>query len=268
MQDQERWLEAAIAAADVAGCVIRPFFRTPLAASDKDDASPVTIADRTSEQAMRAVLSERLPAHGILGEEFGLERPDARWRWVLDPVDGTRAFITGRPSFGILVALLDDGVPILGLIDQPITGERWIGIAGAEARFVSRSLPGVPRTRLCPSLAEAELSCTSPEMLEADFRPRWHGLRARVKRASWGGDCYAYGLLALGQIDVIAECGMKPWDWAALVPVIEGAGGRVTDWQGDPLRQDGDGTVLAVGDPSLLSAAVEALANRSVPDRA
>ena len=263
MQDQDRWLEAAEAAADVAGCVIRPFFRKPLVADDKADASPVTIADRTSERAMRAVLSERLPTHGILGEEFGLERPDARWRWVLDPVDGTRAFITGRPSFGILVALLDDGVPVLGLIDQPVTGERWIGVAGSPTRFVSHSLPGIPHTRRCASLAEAELSCTSPEMLDPDSEPRWRSLWAKVKRASWGGDCYAYGLLALGQIDIIAECGMNPWDWAALVPVIEGAGGRVTDWQGNPLRETGDGTVLAVGNPALLAPAVDALANRA-----
>ena len=265
---QDRWLAAAEAAADVAGCVIRPFFRAPLVASDKADASPVTIADRSAEQAMRAVLSERLPEHGILGEEFGLDRPDARQRWVLDPVDGTRAFITGRPSFGVLVALLDDGVPVLGLIDQPITGERWIGVAGLPTRFVSRGLPGTPRTRTCADLADAELSCTSPDMLEADFEPRWRGLRARVKRASWGGDCYAYGLLALGQIDVIAECGMKPWDWSALVPVVEGAGGRMTDWQGDTLRQDGDGTVLAVGDARLLAPAIEALATRGRSDPA
>ena len=257
------WLEAAEAAADVAGCVVRPFFRAPLLASDKADASPVTIADRTAEQAMRAVLSERFPDHGILGEEFGMLRPEAGLRWVLDPLDGTRAFITGRPSFGTLVALLRDGAPVLGLIDQPITGERWIGMAGVATRFTSRSLPGMPRTRSCKSLAEAELSCTSPEMLDPVSEPRWRGLRARVKRASWGGDCYAYGLLALGQIDVIAECGMNCWDWAALVPVIEGAGGRITDWQGDPLREGGDGTVLAVGDPALLAPAVAALESRA-----
>ena len=257
---RETWLAAAQAAADVAGCVIRPYFRAPLLATDKEDASPVTVADRTAERAMRAVLSERLPAHGILGEEFGLERPEARLRWVLDPLDGTRAFITGRPSFGILVALLEDGVPVLGVIDQPITGERWIGLAGAPTRFVSPGLPGVPRTRACAELAHAELSCTSPEMLGASAEPRWRGLRAAVKRASWGGDCYAYGLLALGRIDVIAECGMNPWDWAALVPVVEGAGGRITDWQGEALRETGDGTVLAVGDPALLAPAVAALA--------
>ena len=259
----EQWLAAAQAAADVAGCVVRPLFRASLSATDKADASPVTIADRSAEQAMRAVLSERFPEHGILGEEFGLDRPGARLRWVLDPVDGTRAFITGRPSFGVLVALLEDAVPVLGLIDQPITGERWIGVAGTQTRFVSKRLPGTPSTRACATLAAAELSCTSPEMLDAASEPRWRGLRAAVKRASWGGDCYAYGLLALGQIDVIAECGMNPWDWAALVPVIEGAGGRVTDWQGRVLRPDGDGTVLAVGDPALLAPAVLALESRT-----
>ena len=260
---REAWLAAAEAAADVAGCVIRPFFRAALTASDKPDASPVTIADRTAERAMRAVLSERLPEHGILGEEFGLERADARWRWVLDPIDGTRAFITGRPSFGVLVALLQDGAPVLGLIDQPVTGERWIGLAGAPTRFVSSTLPGAACTRACASLAEAELSCTAPEILDAAGEPRWQGLRRAVRRVTWGGDCYAYGLLALGQIDIVAECGMNPWDWAALVPVIEGAGGRITDWQGAALRQDGDGTVLAVGDPALLAPAVRALESRA-----
>ncbi len=255
----QRWLAAAEAAAEVAGAAIRPLFRRPLAASEKADASPVTVADRSAEQAMRAVLSEWCPEHGILGEEFGLERADAALRWVLDPLDGTRAFITGRPSFGVLVALLREEVPVLGLIDQPVTGERWTAVAGERTRFMSRGLPGSVGTRGCAALAEAELSCTSPEMLDARSEPRWRALRARVKRASWGGDCYAYGLLALGQIDIIAECDMKPWDWAALVPVVEGAGGRVTDWQGAPLRPGGDGTVLAVGDPALLAPAVLAL---------
>ncbi|WP_428376706.1 inositol monophosphatase family protein [Lichenicoccus sp.] len=268
MTDTDRWLQAAEAAADLAGSVIRPFFRASLAAFDKADASPVTVADRNAEQAMRAVLSERLPDHGILGEEFGgeefgLDRPAARHRWVLDPIDGTRAFITGRPSFGILVALLEDGVPVLGVLDQPVTGERWIGARGQPTRFVPGLVgAGSVGGRACPCLDAAELSCTSPEMLQGTDLARWTALRARVKRASWGGDCYAYGLLALGQIDIIAECTMQPWDWAALVPVVEGAGGRITDWQGNALRPDGDGSVLAVGDPALLGPAVDALAAR------
>ena len=260
MRIEERWLVAAEAAADAAAGVIRPFFRAGLAASEKADDSPVTRADRDAEQAMRAALFARFPAHGILGEEFGLERAEARWRWVIDPLDGTRAFITGRPSFGVLVALLEDEAPVLGVIDQPITAERWIGMAGSPTRFVSRALPGRPRTRPCAGLAQAELSCTSPDMLQGPALARWQSLRRAVKRSSWGGDCYAYGLLALGQIDIIAECTMQPWDWAALAPVVEGAGGRLTDWQGAPLRADGDGSVLAVGDPALLPAAVRALA--------
>jgi myo-inositol-1(or 4)-monophosphatase len=251
-------IAAAEAAADVAGAVIRPFFRAPLAADLKTDQSPVTIADRSAEQVMRAVLAERFPDHGVLGEEFGHDRPESRFCWVLDPIDGTRAFITGRPVFGTLVALLDGATPILGVIDQPVTGERWVGAAGRRTVFRG-PMGGRPGTRPCPTLAEAELSCTGPGMLGGDM-PRWQKLADAVRRVSWGGDCYAYGLLALGHIDVIAEVTMKLWDWAALVPVIEGAGGRITDWSGAPLRPDGDGRVLAVGDPALLDPAIVRLA--------
>jgi myo-inositol-1(or 4)-monophosphatase len=253
-------IAAAEAAADVAGVVIRPFFRAPNIAADlKVDASPVTIADRTAEQVMRAVLAERFSTHGILGEEFGLERPDARFRWVLDPVDGTRAFITGRPQFGTLIALLHDDRPILGVIDQPVTGERWIGAAGRRTLFRG-PFGGTAGCRPCPTLAEAELSATSPQMMEGDTAA-WRNLTRAVRRVSFGGDCYAYGLLALGFIDVIAEATMKVWDWAALVPVIEGAGGRITDWSGARLHPEGDGRVLAVGDPALLESAAATLAH-------
>ncbi len=206
---------------------------------------------------MRALLSARFPEHGILGEEGGLHRPDSRLRWVLDPIDGTRAFITGRPTFGTLIALLDEETPVLGIIDQPVTGERWVGAAGRPTRFQGK-FGGRTGCRACPSLAEAELSCTAPEML-GRHRPAWERLAGSVRRVSWGGDCYAYGLLALGQIDVIAEADMKVWDWAALMPVVQGAGGLLTDWSGEALRPEGDGRVLAVGDPGLLGPAVEML---------
>jgi histidinol-phosphatase len=263
MTEAGAWVAGAEAAADVAGAVLRPFFRagSSLGVVQKEDRSPVTFADRSAEQAMRAVLSARFPDHGILGEEFGLERPDARYCWVLDPIDGTRAFITGRPVFGTLIALLEDGVPVVGVIDQPVTGERWVGVAGAVTRFRG-PFGGQAGCRRCPILGEAELSCTSPEMLDAAEAPRWKRLASSARRVSWGGDCYAYGLLALGQIDVIAESQMKVWDWAALVPVIEGAGGRIGDWNGEPLRQNGCEQVLAVGDPVLLPDAVAALAAR------
>lgn len=253
----EALIAAAEAAADVAAAVVRPFFRSSLGVDQKTDRSPVTIADRSAEQAMRAVLAERFPRHGILGEEFGLDRPEAKLRWVLDPIDGTRAFITGRPTFGTLVGLLDGDRPIVGIIDQPVTGERWIGAAGCRTMFRG-PLGGVAGCRSCSELAQAELSCTSPEML-GSAEPRWRRLAGAVRRNYWGGDCYAYGLLALGQIDIVAERDMKIWDWTALVPVVEGTGGRVTDWAGNPLRPDGDGTVLAVGDPALLPLVVDRL---------
>ena len=251
-------IAAAEAAVEIAAAAVRPFYRQALAADSKADASPVTIADRTAELSMRALLSQRFPDHGIMGEEFGLERPNARLRWVLDPIDGTRAFITGRPTFGILVALMDDDTPILGVIDQPVTGERWVGVAGQPTRF--RGAYGQARCRPCPALDQAELSCTAPEIFTTAQAVAWQRLSRATRRTSWGGDCYAYGLLALGVIDIIAEPGLQVWDWAALVPVIEGAGGRVTDWQGRALRADGDGDVLAVGDPALLAPALARLA--------
>ena len=250
----DRLIAAAEAAAEVAAAANRPFFRAGVASDLKTDRSPVTIADRTAELAMRAVLSERFPDHSILGEEFGLDRPEARLRWVLDPIDGTRAFITGRPTFGTLIGLLEDDIPILGIIDQPATGERWVGARGRPTTFRG-PMGGTAGCRPCADIGNAELSCTSPEML-GDDTPRWNRLKDAVRRNYWGGDCYAYGLLALGQIDVVAESDMKTWDWAPLVAVVEGAGGRVTDWSGKPLRADGDGRVLAVGDPALLGPVV------------
>lgn len=255
----DAFVEVAAALADVAGAVVRPFFRVVPPAADKADASPVTIADRTAEQAMRAVLRERLPGHGIIGEEFGTEAPDAEWVWVLDPIDGTRAFITGRPIFGTLVGLLHRGRPVLGIIDQAVTGERWTGVAGRPTQFRG-PFGGRAGTRACPRLDLAELSCTSPDMFAPADRAAFDRLRAGARRTSWGGDCYGYGLLALGQIDLVVETGLKPWDWVAIAAVVEGAGGRVTDWAGQPVGAAGDGRVVAAGDPALLEPALALLA--------
>lgn len=257
----EAFVATAEAAADAAGAVIRPLFRKGLAADLKSDESPVTIADREAEQAARAVIGARFPDHGILGEEFGWQNPAARLRWVLDPIDGTRAFLTGRAQFGVLVALLDGDVPLVGVIDQPVTGERWVGVAGRRTTFRG-PFGGAVGCRPCADLSLAELSCTSPQMFDAPDLSRFAAVSAAAGRTYFGGDCYAYGLLALGQIDVIAESGLKIWDWAALAPVIEGAGGRMTDWQGRRLRPDGDGRVIAVGDAALLAPLVRLLGDK------
>lgn len=245
------FLAVAEEAAEVAGAAIRPLFRSALLVEAKGDASPVTEADRAAERAIRSLLADRLPGHGVIGEEYGNDRADAEWVWVLDPIDGTRAFLTGRPLFGTLIGLLHRGVPVLGIIDQPVSGERWVGVAGQPTHFRS-PLGGMPGCRPCAALGEAELICTSPDMFDATTAPRFAAVKAAARRTSWGGDCYAYGLLALGLVDLVVDATMKPWDWAALVPVVEGAGGRCTDWSGRPLRLDGDGTVLAVGDAALL----------------
>ena len=252
------FVAVAEAAAEAAGAAIRPLFRSRLLVEAKGDASPVTEADRAAERAIRALLAERLPGHGVIGEEYGETDPGAEWVWVLDPIDGTRAFVTGRPLFGTLIGLLHRGRPVLGLMDQPATGERWIGVAGEATRFAG-PLGGVAGCRPCATLAEAELSCTSPDMFDAATAPRFAAVKAASRRITWGGDCYAYGLLALGQIDLVAEADMQVWDWAALVPVVEGAGGRMVDWEGRPLRPGGGDRVIAVGDPDLLPQAVSLL---------
>ncbi|WP_419898328.1 histidinol-phosphatase [Roseomonas sp. USHLN139] len=255
----EAFIAAAEAAAEAAGAVIRPLFRSALLVEAKGDASPVTEADKAAERTIRALLAERFPDHGVIGEEYGAERSDADYVWVIDPIDGTRAFVTGRPLFGSLIGLMHKGRPILGMIDQPATNERWLGVEGQKLRFRS-PMGGTPRIRACAALSDAELSCTSPDMFTADQAPRHARLRKAVRRVTWGGDCYAYGLIALGLVDVIAEGDLKPWDWVALQPVLEAAGGSLTDWQGRPLRLDGPGEVIALGDKSLLPGVIAALA--------
>jgi myo-inositol-1(or 4)-monophosphatase len=254
--DLDAALRAAERAADAAAAAIRPWFRAGLPIERKGDASPVTAADRAAEQAMRAVLAEAFPTHGILGEEFGEDRPEASLKWVLDPIDGTKSFITGRPTYGSLIALLADGVPVLGLMSQPSIGERWIGVRGRPTTFFSPiGGPAVARCRPCPALTEAQVSVTTLDLFTPDTKPRWERLAAHAAQVTWGGDCYAHGLLALGLIDLIAETTYRIWDWAALVPIIEGAGGVITDWSGQPLRPGADGSVLAAGDAALHEAA-------------
>lgn len=255
MQDLVGLADAAL---DASGAAIRPYFRAGLSPDDKSDQSPVTAADRRAEEILREILAEATPDFGIIGEEFPPYREGASHVWVIDPIDGTRAFITGRPSFTTLLGLLEEGVPVLGFIDQPVTRERWAGGRSLAARF-SGPFGGAPGTRRNIRLAAAELSSTAPEMLNETASARFARLKRAAKRIYWGGDAYAYGLLALGQIDVVAEHGLKPWDWAALVPVVEAAGGVVTDWSGARLCLGSDGSVLASANAALHQEALAAL---------
>lgn len=238
--------------ADAAGMVARRHYRTPVAVDVKADASPVTIADREVESAIRALLAAERPGDGILGEEHGSQGLDAEYVWVIDPIDGTKSFITGRPLFTTLIGLLHRGVPVLGVIDQPVVGDRWVGGGGRTL------LNGeVVRTRPCPDLASATFAATAsigPGAAGPEVIAR---LTGGTRYAVWGGDAFMYGMLAAGFVDLMVEAGLQPYDWAALVPVIEGAGGRITDWQGRPLRLGTDGNVVAAGDARVHAAALE-----------
>jgi inositol-phosphate phosphatase/L-galactose 1-phosphate phosphatase/histidinol-phosphatase len=252
----DRFLALAIDLADAAGEVIRPYFRRPIAVDDKPDLSPVTAADRAAERAMRELIGRRFPGHGIIGEEFGGEREDSEFTWVLDPIDGTKSFISGVPLFGTLIALAHHGRPILGIIDQPISRERWIGAAGRATSFNGNPV----RTRPCAALAAATVFSTSPDMFVGADVAAHAKIAAAAKLVRYGADCYAYGVLALGFIDLVVEASNKPYDFCAMPPIIEGAGGIASDWQGAPLTLASDGRVLVAGDRRAHQQALQLLA--------
>jgi inositol-phosphate phosphatase / L-galactose 1-phosphate phosphatase / histidinol-phosphatase len=252
----DSYLALAADLADAAGEAIRPHFRQPIAVTDKPDLSPVTVADRVAEAAMRRLIAARFPEHGIIGEEYGPERADAEFVWVLDPIDGTKSFISGVPLFGTLIALARQGRPILGIIDQPISRERWIGAAGHPTTFNGTAI----RCRPCVALAAATVFSTSPDMFKGADAAAQGRVAKAAKLVRFGADCYAYGLLAHGFIDLVIEASLKPYDFSAMAPIVEGAGGVATDWQGKPLSLASDGRVLVAGDPNAHREALALLA--------
>ena len=244
--------------ADAAREAIRPYFRTAMTATRKDDATPVTLADRAAEEAMRRILKAEAPRDAVHGEEFGAEPGTSGRTWVLDPIDGTTGFLAGRPLFGTLIALVVEGWPVLGVIDQAILNERWIGATGQPT-----TLNGKPaRTRACRALADAAIATTGPHYFDDHDGGHFMALAAKTdhKRMVMGGDCYNYAMLASGHLDIVCEANLKLHDYAALVPVVEGAGGTMCDWNGDPLHAASSGHVLALGDPARLEDVVAALA--------
>ena len=252
----EAFLPLAERLADVSADIVRRYFRTEpstLKTEAKADESPVTVADRAAETAMRALIEETYPEHGIFGEEFDFIRTDAEYAWVLDPIDGTKAFVTGMPVFGTLIALMRNGRPILGIINQPVTHERWVGVAGRRTTLNGKAISTSDTARL----ADAAHYATHPSMFgEGKDWAKVQSLLAEVKSSRYGGDCYAYGLLAAGFIDLVTEAQLKIYDFMALIPVVEGAGGMITDWNGRPLTGESDGHVLAAANAACHAAAV------------
>ena len=244
--------------ADAAREVLLRYYRQPLGIIDKADESPVTIADREAETRMREIIADTFPDHGVVGEEHGSDRADAEFVWVLDPVDGTKAFLSGVPVFGTLIALMRGGKPILGIMDQPVTGERWVGAAGRPTLLNGVAVRTAPRG----ALSDAVLWSTSPHMFDAveGEHAAFAQLRDAVKFVHYGGECYQYAALASGHIDLVVEGEMAPYDYCAHVPVIEGAGGVITDWQGGPLGLESGGKVVAAASPELHEAARQILA--------
>ncbi|PNW70525.1 hypothetical protein CHLRE_17g723550v5 [Chlamydomonas reinhardtii] len=267
---KDSYVDLAHSLADAAAQVTRKYFRTSFDVECKSDDSPVTIADKQAEVAMREIIERTVPEHGIFGEEHGLKwgsGAGSKYMWVLDPIDGTKSFITGKPLFGTLISLVYEGSPILGIIDQPITKERWLGVVGRPTTLNGQPL----RTRPCPDVKLAYLYATTPHMFSGESEVAFNRLRDSVRIPMYGCDCYAYGLLAAGHADLVVEADLKPYDYMALVPVVQGAGGVMSDWRGRPLvwqptpgavdlKSGWPGEVCAAGDPALHKKAIDILA--------
>ncbi len=238
--------------ADISGEVIRKYFRQDFAEIKKTNHTPVTLADKEAEEVIRNAIIKQFLDHGIVGEEFGNLNPSAKYQWVIDPIDGTVSFVMGRPIFGTLIALCFEGKPILGIINQPINNERWCGIIGDKSTLNDQKI----KTRKCSDLSEAILCSTSPFFFQGKDLEMLNKIANQTKYQSqggviWGGDCYLYGLLAMGQIDIIIEQGLNNFDFMALVPIVKAAGGVITDWSGKELDINSNGKVLACGDAEL-----------------
>jgi myo-inositol-1(or 4)-monophosphatase len=245
--------------ATASGETILPFFRTSLLIDDKSanlDFDPVTEADRAAEAVMRRMIKANFPQHGIVGEEFGSEREDAEYVWVLDPIDGTKSFIAGFPIWGTLIALLHQGMPVFGMMHQPYIGERFSGDNGS-ANYSGPSGQRRLTVRRCASLKEATSYTTSPLLMNAADRAAFAKVEAAVRLTRYGGDCYSYCMLAAGHLDLVVETELKPYDIAAIIPIVTGAGGVVTTWDGQPAQ--GGGRILAAGDPRVHEAAMRLL---------
>jgi len=241
--------------ADAARASTMRWFRRPIDIETKADMSPVTLADRETEERLREMITERFPDHGIFGEELGHSNPDAEFQWVLDPIDGTRSFIAGVPSFGCLIGVMRNNEPVVGVIEQPAMHERFIGVKGRPSFFNSMEC----RTSDRSTLAEARVFATTPDMFTPEELVAFDAVSLPGSMRRFGLDCYAFGLLAAGHADIVMESDLKPHDILPIVPVIEGAGGRVCDWQGRALGLESGPQVIAAASDALLIQALDAI---------
>ena len=257
--DTTRLIAFADTLADAAREAILPYFRAKHSVTNKlDDGrfDPVTDADQAAERAMLAQIEREFPDHGVLGEEYGERAGKSGYQWILDPIDGTRAFISGLPTWGVLIGLYYEGRPLIGVMDQPFTQERYRGwMDGANATTRAGTHP--IRARSCGSLSNATLSTTSPDLFEDDEARAWSNVRREAKLVRYGLDCYAYAMIAAGHVDGVLESNLKPFDIAALIPIITGAGGGVCAWDGGDASQGG--RVLAFGDTRVRDEALKLL---------
>lgn len=245
MLDQ-RLIDFAEYLADEARKIVNSYYRKQFAIESKADNTPVTEVDQAVEKVLSKLIENNFPEHGIIGEEFGTVRGNAEYKWVIDPIDGTKSFITGRPLFGTLIALVQGEKPVIGVIDQPVLGERWLG-ANGETKFNNVKIS----TRECRNVSDAYFATTSPFLFNDGDLRKVENITKTVKCTVYGGDCYSYGQLAMGRLDLVIESGLKQYDFCALAPVIENAGGKITDWGGNEITLSSNGKVLACGNAAL-----------------
>ena len=238
-----QFIKVANKCADESGKIIRKHFRKKIKIDVKKDNSPYTIADIKAEEIIRKIIKKELPNCGFVGEETGSFNSKNEYCFVVDPIDGTKSFITGKPSFGTLIGLLKNNKPFLGVLNQPILNERWVGLHGVETKYNNKKV----NVRKSKKLKGSKMYATSPMMFKGKNERIYRNVREKVGECNFGADCYSHGLMSLGFVDIILEANLKPWDFIASASIISGAGGKITDWEGNSLNLDSDGRILATG---------------------
>ena len=243
----DQLIKLANECADESGKIIKKYFRKKMQISIKKDNTPFTRADVEGEKVIKELILKKDPQSGFVGEETKKVNPNNEYCWVVDPLDGTKSFITGKPTFGTLIGLLKNNKPVLGVLNQPISNERWVGIAGQVTKYNNKKV----RVRKCKSIKGAKMYATSPMMFQGKNQKIYKNVRTKTGECLFGADCYAHGLMALGLVDIIFEANLKPWDYIASASIISGAGGKITDWDGNNINLESDGRILATGDPNI-----------------